>query len=256
MKKQVLTILVFALCCVAQSSNAQLQNAVIPGPLVAQVKVSNSYDCHTQCEGNASCVAWVYGPDPLPAGVKFNCGLKSSVTGAPIEQANVTSGYSSRFQPTLLHRDRVVPGPILSQYTLPIYDFLACSRVCEQNPQCKAWVFGPMAPLVPGQKNCVLKGQITGGLMPQANVVSGYSSRYHSTGWSRDSVISGPLFRQVRADDYDFHSCREACGSDPQCKAWVFGPMPLPGGVKYNCGLKSAVTGAASPQANVVSGNR
>ncbi len=255
MKSHVLTVLLLSVCLLPRSSHAQVQNAVIPGQLLTQTTTSYDYDCHSQCETNPGCLAWVYGPDPLPSGVKYNCGLKSSVTGAPVEQANVKSGYSSRYKPTLLHRDQVIPGPILAQYTLPIYDFRACSRACEQNAQCLAWVFGPMAQLVPGQKNCVLKGQINGGLIPQANVVSGYSSRYRTTGWSRDTVISGQLFRQFRTGDYDFHSCREACGSDAQCKAWVFGPMPLAPGVKYNCGLKSNA-GNPIPQANVVSGNR
>ena len=48
------------------------------------------------CEKNGQCQAWVFGPAPLPPGVKYNCGLKSAVTGTPLDQANVVSGVLNR----------------------------------------------------------------------------------------------------------------------------------------------------------------
>ena len=71
---------------------------------------------------------------------------------------------------------------------------------------------------------------------------------------SWNTVIPGPLLEQLRFPDSDYNSCLQACESRERCQAWVFGPMPLPAGVRFNCGLKLAVTGDRVQQANVVSG--
>jgi hypothetical protein len=76
-------------------------NAVIPGPLLERLRLPDGdyNSCLQACEKNARCQAWVFGPMRLPAGVKFNCGLKLAVTGEPMEEADTVSGYSSRYQP-------------------------------------------------------------------------------------------------------------------------------------------------------------
>ena len=75
-------------------------NTVIPGPLLKQYKFADAdyNSCMQECENNPKCLAWVFGPVPLPPGVKYNCGLKFAVTGKRIDQNGVVSGYVSRYQ--------------------------------------------------------------------------------------------------------------------------------------------------------------
>jgi hypothetical protein len=75
------------------------RDTVIPGPLLAQHKFDDgAYNsCMQECEANEKCMAWVFGPDPLPQGVRYNCGLKFAVTGPRKTQLGTTSGYSTRY---------------------------------------------------------------------------------------------------------------------------------------------------------------
>lgn len=181
---------------------------------------------------------------------------------AAIALAGLPSGPARADIETWMGLGMDMPGGDLGSYPLTSPDPGFCRLSCDQNPQCRGWVFAKPG-VLGANAVCILKSQVSGSGVQNANAIAGIKNN-ETAPYPGAARVEADMMLGVDLPGGDIASfrittanpqlCAQSCAGRSDCRSWTM-IKPGPQGPQAICFLKGVVPNGVVNN-NTISGLR